>query len=201
MPSPSKPHQQNKKTKNKKTAAKRKPSTALIVYKPPLVNTRGAFDIKPVRQTNWPRLKAEFMADPDYTKPRTFLRERYRWAEQKLQNGNTIRNIEGWGNEKAQFRQRILDETLAELRQAERQRLPEALKAKLNVIASYIQEAGSIDKLGRLSIMDRTFILRALKTELGEPSTIGQFQQPIAAPQSELPHDVAERLAQSAIDS
>jgi hypothetical protein len=174
-------------------------NTSLIIRPKPHTNYKGAFDVKAKRGIPWLKLKAEFMADPDYMKPRQYLREVHSWTEARLESGYANTNLEGWGREKASMRQELLDESLAELRRTERERLPAVLKAKLNTIASMVKQGGDISKLGKLSLMDRTLLLRALKTELGEPTTVAQHQVDARIVSVEVPLEVAERLARDAL--
>lgn len=183
----------------RKSTKKAATTSALVVIPKPRTNYKGAFDIKPVKQVNWPTLKSEFMLHPSYSKPRTFLQEVHGWSKAKVNtNGYVTRHIDGWGKEKAQFRQKLLDESLEQLRRIEQDRLPDILRAKLNTIASFVN-AGLSDNLGKLSFQDRALLLKALKTELGEPTTVGQQNITVQPIPQELPADVAERLAQDAI--
>lgn len=161
----------------------------------PLVNTKGSFDIRQPNKVDWLALKTEFMADLEHTKPRTFLREVWGWSNKKLSSGYVISQISGWGEEKANFRQRIHDDAIAELRKTEKYRAVELLKAKGRMIDRFIYVSNN---LSTCTVHEVIAMLKVIKTELGEPTSIRHAPTEAPPEQTDLPQDVVERLIRDA---
>lgn len=159
--------------------------------------TKRQFDIKSRRELiDWPKIKAEFMADGSCHAVAPFLREMYGWDNAKIASGNVVRATSGWGREKAGLRQEVYDKSMTELREQEKFRAVTLLRAKLNILDHLTKRMDHIDDL---KIREVLMILRVIKTELGEPNSVRSIAQPSPpVPQNELSTDFIERLIQDA---
>ena len=136
------------------------------------------------KATPWDTLKREFILNEKYSKPRTWLREVQGWDEKKLESGNTIDHITEWGKERADFQLGLLEEAKEDIKQIQAKRIPELMKAKLNIVvkAMNLIEADSIvikNKNGKLisvapDTKALTDVYKIIKTELGEPTSINK---------------------------
>lgn len=122
-----------------------------------------------VPSTNWQALKREFLLDPDYASPRLWLLEVKMWDRKKIVNGNTIHKVAGWRSLKARLEQRKTEQAITGMLEEQRKRIPELLKAKLNLVAQIIRDVGRWD---RLQPIEKKLCFEILKTELGEPTSI-----------------------------
>ena len=122
-----------------------------------------------IPQTNWPALKREFLLAPDYTSPRLWLHEVKMWPREKVLNGNTVKRVLGWGNDKARLEQRRTEAAIEQMLEEQRKRMPDLIKAKLNLVVKIIADVGKWD---RLQPAEKKLCFEILKTELGEPSSI-----------------------------
>lgn len=118
---------------------------------------------------NWRELKREFLLDPTYTKPRTWLLEVKMWPKKKVLSGNTTAKTAGWGDDKAILERRKTEHAIAAMLEEQRRRIPELMKAKLNLVAQIIRDVGRWD---RLQPVEKKLCFEILKTELGEPTSI-----------------------------
>ena len=118
---------------------------------------------------NWQALKRDFLLDPDYVSPRLWLHEVKMWERKKILNGNTVEHVTGWGNDKAILEQRKTELAISAMLEEQRKRIPDLMKAKLNLVVKII---GDVGKWDRLLPVEKKLCFDILKTELGEPKSI-----------------------------
>lgn len=126
------------------------------------------------KNIDWDALKQAFIMQSEYTSPRTWLREMQEWPENRLDAGNTKRQIDGWGTERAQIRQQVAEETYQNLRMIEKERLSELLKGKLNLMKHIMDEIDNEGALSKYDPKDLKILWEIVKTELGEPTSISK---------------------------
>jgi hypothetical protein len=91
------------------------------------------------------------------------------WPREKILNGNTTNRIIGWGADKARLEQRKTEQAILAMLEEQRKRIPDLMKAKLNLVVKIISDVGKWD---RLQPVEKKLCYEILKTELGEPSKI-----------------------------
>lgn len=122
-----------------------------------------------VPTTNWRALKREYLLDPDYTSVRGWLYEVKNWPTNKIYNGNTTNRIGRWKADKKTLEDKKTEVAIMAMLEEQRKRVPELLKAKLNLVARIISDVGKWD---RLQPVEKKLCFEILKTELGEPTSI-----------------------------
>lgn len=134
----------------------------------------------PEEYIDWVSLEREFIFNTKYTTVQTWLREVMQWPVEKCMNGNTLEKTTGWGKKRASFQQNVTAEAMAEYRQLEKERAPQLLAAKMNLVAEIINDVKRWDKL---NAKDKKLIYEILKYEMGEaPGQIpGQSDLPPVA--------------------
>lgn len=118
------------------------------------------------KQTDWKSLEQEFVSNEDYSMARPWLNEVKGWGFEKLNNGNTQRHINGWGQKRADFRQNLFESAVIEARQLNREIAPAIHAAKAKLLKSLISGIDSMTTAEKLSV------LKAFKAELNEPVNI-----------------------------
>lgn len=122
-----------------------------------------------VQYADWTALKREFLLEPDYPNPRQWLRDIKGWPTKKLLSGNTVAKTSGWGNDKARLQQRKTEQAIQAMLDEQRKRIPDLMKAKLNLVVKIIADVG---KWNQLQPVEKKLCFEILKTELGEPTSI-----------------------------
>jgi len=118
------------------------------------------------KQVDWKSLEHEFISNEDYSMARPWLNEVKGWSFEKLNNGNTQRHINGWGQKRADFRQNLFESAVVEARQLNREIAPAIHAAKAKLLRSLISGIDSMTTVEKLSV------LKAFKAELNEPVNI-----------------------------
>lgn len=116
---------------------------------------------------DWQLLKSEFIVNTECPSVRTWLSKKKDWSAEQIASGNTNEHIAGWGKERANYQQKIIDEATESMRQRARERIPRLYEAKFNLFDDLIERASVV---GTLS--EKKAILQLIKTELGEPLKI-----------------------------
>lgn len=127
-------------------------------------------EAKPQRQ--WDELKRLFILQGKYRDARKWLREEQQFSDKELESGYVIRQIAGWGKERASKRQALAEEAYAELREVEKERMADLLKGKLNLmklILDRVENEGALDDADPREIK---VLWEIIKTELAEPTSI-----------------------------
>lgn len=118
---------------------------------------------------DWETLRREFITNADYPRPRTWLMKVKGWSRKRIAAGNTQEHITGWGALRADFQQKLTEQSLADVLAEERRLLPKIRRAKLTLVLAAIQSAGS---WRTLEPAEQRTLYQIIKTELGEPVSI-----------------------------
>lgn len=138
---------------------------------------------RPKREyTDWEAMERDFVINTEHPHARVWLREVHGWDEDKINSGNTAEHILEWGKRRASFQQTITQESLDAYRQSEHERVPELLKAKMNLVQKLVSDITKTSRWDALSTKDKRTIYEIIKTELGEPTRISQTDLTVKEP-------------------
>ncbi len=119
---------------------------------------------------DWDQLEREFILNTEYPSVATWFKEAKGWSPSSVRTGNFKEKTLGWGTKRASFQDHITNDAIESAKQVEKERVPQLLTAKLNLVAQVVAEVGSWDKL---TAKDKKLVYEILKNELGEPTSAG----------------------------
>lgn len=107
---------------------------------------------RPQRKQNtikWDELKQEFMLNGTHRRVRSWLRDEKGWTEDQIAAGNTQDHIAGWSEQRAETKRKVLEDTIGQLREFERARVPKLMEGRDTILRSILMqleiEAGRMD--------------------------------------------------------